>query len=646
MESKHLSISYCFSFQPAKNLLFLAVLFFSPYWSFAQQNNVEKADQLLVLANKNMLKPDSMIRFAEEAYGVSLKSNYKKGEAMALKFKGIYAHRKSNFDEAIEFYKQGLAIVERLKDSTEMGKAYGNIATSASAKHDYVTSIAYGTKALRLFEETKNEIGRGRILNLLGIVSSVQKDYKTALNYFLEYNRLAVKANDTVEMASSYNNIGSTYNELKNPRFAIQYYQKAIPLHEKKGNINGLGKTYENVGTLFYERKDYKNALINHQKSKAAYEQVGDRKFLSHSLYHIGIVYKNTGDTTKALDWLNRARSLASEVQEQEIVQQANASIADLEARTDHYKSAYETLKLSVSAKDSMMTSDKVKIIEDLKTKYETEKKEQQIKNLSQQSLIQKLQIKQRNTYLAVAIALLILAGILGYLIYNRRKLAEQARLQSEINKQQEIAARAVLTAEERERRRIATDLHDGVGQLLSAALMNLNGLFKKLTFDGTESQLADRSLALVTESYDEMRSISHQMMPNALLKAGLASAVKEFLDKIDSSQLRINLETGGLNDRLDEQTETVLYRVIQETVNNVIKHAKATKLDIQLVKDEDGISATIEDNGRGFDSSKIKGKEGIGLKNILSRVEFLKGTVDFDSSPGKGTLVAIHIPA
>ena len=96
----------------------------------------------------------------------------------------------------------------------------------------------------------------------------------------------------------------------------------------------------------------------------------------------------------------------------------------------------------------------------------------------------------------------------------------------------------------------------------------------------------------------------------------------------------------------MESNLETVLYRVIQECVNNVIKHSGANHLDISLIKDKDGISATIEDNGKGFDARESKAFEGLGLKNIRTRIEYLKGTVDFDSTPGRGTLVAIHVPA
>ena len=181
---------------------------------------------------------------------------------------------------------------------------------------------------------------------------------------------------------------------------------------------------------------------------------------------------------------------------------------------------------------------------------------------------------------------------------------------------------------------------------MFSAVKMNLSALTDDLDFKSNQSRVVfNKTLDLVDESCKEVRSISHQMAPNVLLKAGLTTAVRDFIDKIDARKLKVNLETFGLQDRLDQNIETVLYRVIQETVNNVIKHAEANALDIQLTKDEEGINVMIEDNGKGFDTAFLETFDGIGLKNIKSRVEYLKGTVDFSSNLGSGTLVAIHIP-
>jgi two-component system NarL family sensor kinase len=131
-------------------------------------------------------------------------------------------------------------------------------------------------------------------------------------------------------------------------------------------------------------------------------------------------------------------------------------------------------------------------------------------------------------------------------------------------------------------------------------------------------------------------------MMPNSLLRSGLVAAIKEFISQIDSDVLKVRLDTTGLNQRLDHNTEMVLYRVIQECVNNVIKHAQAKTLEIQIIKDQEGISVMIEDDGIGFDPGQQK--DGIGLANLKTRIDFLKGQLDIQSALGKGTLVAIFV--
>jgi two-component system, NarL family, sensor kinase len=212
--------------------------------------------------------------------------------------------------------------------------------------------------------------------------------------------------------------------------------------------------------------------------------------------------------------------------------------------------------------------------------------------------------------------------------------------------KQQELATKAVIEAEEEERQRIARDLHDGVGQMMSAAKMNLSAFESDIQFANEEQRLSFSTIIrLVDDSCKEVRHVSHNMMPNALLKNSLANAIRDFVDKMDKKALQVHLYTEGLDERLDSNIETVFYRVIQECVNNVIKHASATTLDISVIREKDGISATIEDNGKGFDTTDKEKFGGIGLKNILTRVEYLKGTVEFDSAPGKGTLVSLHVP-
>ena len=218
--------------------------------------------------------------------------------------------------------------------------------------------------------------------------------------------------------------------------------------------------------------------------------------------------------------------------------------------------------------------------------------------------------------------------------------------MQAEILRQQDMAMRAVLEAEEAERQRIAKDLHDGVGQMMSAAKMNLSAVEAQLNLKTAEQKLAfENIIQLVDDSCREVRSVSHNMMPNALLKNNLEAAIREFIYKLDQQVLKVHLYAQGLDERLDSNIETILYRIVQECVNNVIKHSEADTLDITIIKEPGEITATIEDNGKGFDTTDKEKFEGIGLKNMRTRVDYLKGTIDFDSSPGNGTVVALHVP-
>jgi signal transduction histidine kinase len=239
-----------------------------------------------------------------------------------------------------------------------------------------------------------------------------------------------------------------------------------------------------------------------------------------------------------------------------------------------------------------------------------------------------------------------ILLLVIGFLfIYSRYKLRKQKEADRQMAEQQQLRFAAVIEAEERERKRIAVDLHDGVGQTMSAAKINLSSLQKELAFETDEQKdVFEKIVGLVDESCKEVRSVSHSMMPNALLKSGLAAAIRNFIHQLDSRVLQVDFYSEGLEENLGADKEVVLYRVIQECVNNVIKHASASRLQVALIKDEEGISVTIEDNGIGFE--RTAESTGIGLRNIRSRTDYLKGTVEWDTAPGKGTVVSIHIPS
>lgn len=308
-------------------------------------------------------------------------------------------------------------------------------------------------------------------------------------------------------------------------------------------------------------------------------------------------------------------------------------------AASNQKDSALAAVNKGYLIKDSIINESSENKKAEYQTLFQTEKKEQELQQ-------QKNEINTKNYFLiALCVAILLLAS-LGSLYFRKRSLQTKIELQSEVLKQQDLATQAIIAAEENERRRIAADLHDGVGQMMSAAKMNLSVFENELPFSSEAQRNSfENVMGLIDESCKEIRNVSHQMMPNALLKNGLASAVKEFLGKIDTRIIKVALHTEGLNERIDGTVETVLYRVIQECVNNALKHSGANHLDISIIKDNDGIAATIEDNGKGFDIAQAEQAGGISLKNTALRIKYLQGTIDFHSTPGSGTVVAIHIP-
>lgn len=248
---------------------------------------------------------------------------------------------------------------------------------------------------------------------------------------------------------------------------------------------------------------------------------------------------------------------------------------------------------------------------------------------------------------LAMAMAGLIFGAIRFYI---RRRLEKQ---QTEIDKQrikellntQEIKSlNAMMEGQDKERKRIAADLHDRIGSSLSAIKLHLGGVAKSLDAPEQKQVQFAKVSSMFDEVVKEVRQVSHDLASGVLMKFGLVSALKDLSEGIESSGgIRIKFYTHGVDERLNQRTEISLYRITQEIVSNILKHSQAREITIQLTRDNDDLLLMVEDDGVGFDPVKAAG--GMGMKNIRSRVSHLHGNVFFDSSPGKGCTVTIEVP-
>jgi two-component system NarL family sensor kinase len=663
--------------------------------------------------------PGSAAAF-REMYSWAEKDHNQKQMAIALNNEGNVYIETGEHSLALQRYRASLLIREIIRDSFEIAMAHNNIGFVYKDIGDYEKAVEWFLKALKVYEALGKEQVIAMSYNNIGIVFYRKKDYQQSIEYHAKAMAIQRRIGDKPGLGVSLLGSVSAYSDLQQFALAMPLAIEARKLFTEINDLRQLSHTNKTLGDLLLSQGKPADALPYLQASLATDQRSGNKRSLPSTYLTTALAFVRLHEYQKARPMIDSATTIVDASKNEQDRQTLYQVEAEYYQATGNYERALVFAQNYSRQKDLLLNEANVKSLNDLKVKYETEKKEAAItllqkdnaiqgleirnqrleladqlyqltqkelalsqadlllarnelqiegqrKNILQQRLDsservrnigalkkqtelqdlelrnRQLQLSRRNTAIAALTGFLLLAVLLGWSFYRRRRMAQEARLQAAILQQQELSTRAILEAEEAERQRIAKDLHDGVGQMMSAARMNISALAHRLDLDTKHPEDYDRIIALIDESCKEVRSVSHNMMPNALLKNSLAAAVREFIDKIDHKALQVHLYTEGLDERLDANVEIVLYRVIQECVNNVIKHAGANTLDISIVRDATEITATVEDNGHGF--TPEAGSEGMGLRNIRTRVGYLKGSVEFNSRPGKGTLVALQVP-
>lgn len=240
-------------------------------------------------------------------------------------------------------------------------------------------------------------------------------------------------------------------------------------------------------------------------------------------------------------------------------------------------------------------------------------------------------------TSLAFAIGVFMIQKIFKYMkrVEDSRRLTEKMFLNT------------IIQTEEKERKRFAKDLHDGLGPLLSSVKMSVSSL-AQMKHDDATREIVENTELVINEAIKSLKEISDNLSPHILNNFGLIRALNNFTNKINITKtIRINLISDLKDERFDSNVEVVLYRVVCELINNTVKHARAKKIDLSLMKEEQDLNIVYKDDGKGFDVSKIieqPGNGGMGFSNIYSRINSIKGEINIESGQKKGTLVTIKV--
>jgi signal transduction histidine kinase len=355
-----------------------------------------------------------------------------------------------------------------------------------------------------------------------------------------------------------------------------------------------------------------------------------------------------------ALAYAKKAEDLAHEIGSRSDLKEIYLTRAEIEKSLGHPNEGYAFLSKALHLGDSLYTTAASEKIAEMEARYESEKKQQQITALEKDRQISLLSLKQKEffNWLMAGLALTLL--IVSFLIYLNLRRSRMLAGQTEKIQQQRIVelekdhellvVNSLLKGQEDERGRMARDLHDGLGGLLSGIKFSMHYMKENLIVTTENMAVFERSLDLIDTSIAELRRIAHNMMPQGLVSYGLDEALKQYCSSINTNgMLRVSYQSVGLDSRMQDAVEITSYRIIQELLNNILKHAAATEAMVQVIHDDGRLNIVVEDNGKGFDLNSLDEKKGAGWVNIKARVDYLKGQLELNSEPGKGTQVNIE---
>ncbi|WP_460687164.1 tetratricopeptide repeat-containing sensor histidine kinase [Niabella aquatica] len=576
--------------------------------------------------------------------------------------------------KAISYNQQGMQLAKNNEYTRAIGHFYlGRIYMD----YNYDAGLAEFKKANRLFEKfpiAASYLYQSRSWSNIAVLEQYRNNDKEYTSILLDKAiPLALKAGDKIKMAGYYTMVGLPFMNNRNLQKAIYYFSQSNDIIKSIGPDNeySLGN-YVNIARSYCFLKDYKSAK-KYLDSAYRYIHLFPHSgycidyYIVKSMYHIDLkeVEKGINSLDNGLK-LARKNNNPFEIREllyqkariydeqknyreakntiQELLnggyalidsdkEQLYHDLAYLHQQLGDTKEAYKWLSKYTEFADSLTTKNNKLEFAKLEAKYNYEKKEKELLLVSSKEKIQRM-------LMWISFGGLLTVSLLFMYLYRIRKAKSEQQVQS-LKQQQQIAlTQALLQGEEKERARLAQDLHDGLGGMLAGVKINLTHALQDVS-----TPEINKAIGQLDNSVTELRRIARNMMPEALLRSGLETALADLCQSLSNEKLKICHSFINISaETFSKQIQIIIFRIIQELLSNIVKHADASEAYLQCSQDGAYFYITVEDNGKGINQSGYSSRRGIGLDNIQSRVDFLKGKMDFNSEPGKGTITNIEI--
>ena len=580
--------------------------------------------------------------------------------------KGLEFLSEENFKDAFAVISKGLDIAEKENDKDLIGFGNFYLGNYFAKQKSYSRAVIYYNNSLNVFTQLNNEVEIANSFFNIGKMYQYTFEFEKALFNFFKSLKIAEKRNDEKQIADNLTKIGEAYlltPDLKKAQInfnkAIEIYTKINKEKEIIGNLINLGASYQKQGNITKAIEIFKRGLVKAINAnlkisesillgnigsssrrikkydtsleylfKALSLKLKLKRYASaaHTCNDISETYIEIGNLVKAKEYALKAieyakkRSLHQE-------RYAYYVLSNIEYSLGNYKSAIKNLKQYHILQDSLFSIEKIASINEMQIKYETEKKNLKIE--TQQSNIALLDTENRvkNQWLLFGGTGLLVVFLFITLYKSRNAVKKEKKLQQQFSEN-------LLVSQEEERTRIARELHDSVGQQLT--------LIKRKSQNENQKEIT----ILTNNALEEVRSISKGLYPALLKQLGLTESIEQLINDYDEqTKLFFSVDIDNVNEYFTESTSLNFYRLIQECLTNIIKHAKAKSVTLSIKKQSNAIITLISDNGKGFNVNDSKKKNSLGLKTIFERIRIMNGNISIDSQPNNGTSFIFSIP-
>jgi two-component system, NarL family, sensor kinase len=578
-------------------------------------------------------EPKKALQLYQQSLKSSLKINFKNGAYKSLLYSGIVHSDKGNYDSAIFYYKKNIAYCKKEKIQIGEAKSYANYANTLQFKGDYSEAVKYYLKSIKIFEKTKDSATISSSYQNLSAIYTQFNNRKLEFFYLKKAEQFMPKAN-AVQLALLYCDIGSGFLRYNNLAEGFTYLKKAEKIAVEVNENNVWFYVIRNFGDYYLIKKEYKQAIFYYEKALKNAATSVDLVRKNDLIYTLSDAYLLDKNYAKAMALANQSLELSKKIKSGQLEYKSLKRIAKIYNLLNEPQKAYNNLEQSYNLMDTVFSREHLKETTLLQTQFETEKKEKAL--LGQQIQLKKQDVAliektNQSRIFIFATIILVLASLGIWLYFKQRQKLKNQEIESLKQSQEITKLEALIDGEENERKRIAQELHDGINGDLSAIKYRISSL-EEYGIGLAEKADLQKIIEMIDYSCSQVRNISHNLMPTSILDFGLVETISQYCLKINSSQsIEFDFQHFGTILILPKKTETVIYRIVQELINNSVKHSKATKAMVQMNYHENELFITVEDNGIGFDTTTSK--SGIGIKNIASRVDFLKANLEIESS-------------